>query len=194
MMNRKSSCAADQRRHRFAALEHEARRRGRRQSRLDCRPCVGHHDPPQNGLAPISFCVSSTATAWPLLNAMVSAALTRRDHVLRPLDAQADDAHGLEHRLRRLAHGKLPRISLAEIAAHAHQRQERKAAALDQRQHVDAIADPARLHQQHAARAAEIGAGDQRDAFLLGGRARSNARSGSASERSIRIECPASGT
>ena len=41
--------------------------------------------------------------------------------------------------------------------------------ALDQGQHVDAVADAARLHQQDAARAAEIGAGQQRHAFLLGG-------------------------
>ena len=43
-----------------------------------------------------------------------------------------------------------------------------KRAALYQRQHVDAVADAARLHQQHGARAAEIGAGDKRHAFLLG--------------------------
>src|SRR3954467_14945639 len=85
-----------------------------------------------------------------------------RDHVLRLLDAHADDAHGLQHRLGRLAHGKLPWIALAEIAAHADQREERKAPALDQREHVDAVADAARLHQQHGPRAAEIGAGAPR--------------------------------
>ena len=44
-----------------------------------------------------------------------------------------------------------------------------KRQASDQRQHVDAVADAARLHQQRGALAAEPGAGDQRDAFLLGG-------------------------
>ena len=39
---------------------------------------------------------------------------------------------------------ELPRVALAEVAAHAHQRQERKAPAAGQREHVDAVADPAR--------------------------------------------------
>jgi len=38
-----------------------------------------------------------------------------------------------------------------------------------QRKHIDAIADAARLHQQRRALAAERGAGDEADAFLLGG-------------------------
>src|SRR5262249_55175047 len=71
--------AADQRGHRFAALEHEARRgRGCHPSRhaafLPTHPRVLQL--PQNGFAPISLCVSSTATALPLLKAMVSAAPT----------------------------------------------------------------------------------------------------------------------
>ena len=37
------------------------------------------------------------------------------------------DAHRLQHRLGRLPHGELPWIALAEIAAHADQRQEREA-------------------------------------------------------------------
>jgi len=37
-------------------------------------------------------------------------------HFVGTLDTHADDAHRLEHRLDRLAHGKLPRIALAEIA------------------------------------------------------------------------------
>jgi hypothetical protein len=56
----------------------------------------------------------------------------------------------------------------AEIAAHAHEREEGESRALDQRQHVDAVADPARLHQQNRTRAAEIGAGAERHALLLG--------------------------
>jgi hypothetical protein len=42
-------------------------------------------------------------------------------------------------------------------------------AALDQGQHVDAIAGAARLHQQDAARAAKIGAGQQRDTLFFRG-------------------------
>jgi hypothetical protein len=45
----------------------------------------------------------------------------------------------------------------------------RKPPALDQGQHVDAVPGAARLHQQDSARAAEIGAGEQRHPFLLGG-------------------------
>ena len=44
-----------------------------------------------------------------------------------------------------------------------------KAADPGQRQHVDAVADPARLHQQDRAPAAEMRPGGERDAFLLGG-------------------------
>ncbi len=65
--------------------------------------------------------------------------------------------------------GILPRVALAEVAAHADQRQERKAPAAGQRQHVDAVADAAALHEKDAARAAEIGPGQQRHALLLGG-------------------------
>src|SRR4051794_20154370 len=69
---------------------------------------------------------------------------SRGDHVLRPLGPQTNNAHGRQYGLRCLAHGKLPRVALAEVAAHAHQCQERKARALDEREHVDAVADPAR--------------------------------------------------
>ena len=58
-----------------------------------------------------------------------------------------------------LPHRDLPRIELGPFAAHRHQRQERQAAACGQREHVHAIADAARLHQQHRAVAAEPGAG-----------------------------------
>jgi hypothetical protein len=77
--------------------------------------------------APNIFCVSNTATACPLWNTIVGAALT-----------------------------------------HAYQPQTRKATALDQREHIDAISGAAALHEQNAARAAEIGAGEQRHALLLG--------------------------
>src|SRR5437763_15332290 len=63
--------SADELGHRIAAIEHESGRGGCRQSL-----CVrrGHCHSSQNGLAPIRFCVSNTATACPLLNTMVSAA------------------------------------------------------------------------------------------------------------------------
>jgi hypothetical protein len=45
----------------------------------------------------------------------------------------------------------------------------RKPAALDQRQHIDAIAGAAALHQEDSAGAAEVGAGEHRHALLLAG-------------------------
>src|SRR5579875_2479813 len=72
--------------------------------------------------------------------------LGRRHDLLGALDAQTDDPHRPQHRFDRLAHRELPRIALAEIAAHADKGEEREAPALDQRQHVDAIADAARLY------------------------------------------------
>jgi hypothetical protein len=76
--------------------------------------------------------------------------------------------HCVQYRFDRLAHRKLPWVPLAEIAAHAQQHKHREPSALRQRQHVDAITGAARLHQQHTARAAKIGAGQQCHAFLLG--------------------------
>jgi hypothetical protein len=68
-----------------------------------------------------------------------------------------------------LPHGVLPRIARAEIASHADEGQEREAASLDQREHVEAIADAADVHQEHAARAAKVRARQQRDPLLLCG-------------------------
>ena len=97
-------------------------------------------------------------------------------------------------RLRARSHRHLPGIELAPFAAHRHQRQERKAEDLRQRQHVDAIADAARLHQQHAALAAGPGAGEQRHALFLRRQRDARASWRSRSTRSISCECPASGT
>ena len=112
--------------------------------------------------------MNSTATARPAWNTMVMAALTAAS-ASSGVSARRQYVHGLQHLLRGPAHGELPRVALAEVAAHGHQRQEREAAAAGQRQHVDAVAGAAALHQQHAAGAAEIGAGEQRHALLLGG-------------------------
>ena len=62
-----------------------------------------------------------------------------------------------------------------------------------QRQHVDAVADAADLHQQHAALAAEPGAGGERDALLLG-RQHDGGIAASAWHSSISRLWPASGT
>jgi hypothetical protein len=45
----------------------------------------------------------------------------------------------------------------------------RKPAALDQRQHIDAIAGAAALHQQDTAGPAEVGTGEHRHPLLLSG-------------------------
>src|SRR3984885_3845770 len=79
------------------------------------------------------------------------------------------DAGQFEYRRRARSHRHLPGIEFAPFAAHRHQRQERQAEDLGQRQHVDAIADAARLHQQHTALAAGPGAGQQRHALFFGG-------------------------
>src|SRR5260221_948692 len=68
-----------------------------------------------------------------------------------------------------LPHRHLPRVELAPLAAHGHDREQREAALADERQHVDAVADAAALHEQDAALSAEPGAGQQRHALLLGG-------------------------
>jgi len=100
---------------------------------------------------------------------MVSAAFTVGNHIRGMLDPHANHPHGREHRLGCLPHGELPRVSLAEIAAHADEREEGKARPFDQESMLDAVADATRLHQQHRARAAEIRAGDERNALLLRG-------------------------
>jgi hypothetical protein len=84
------------------------------------------------------------------------------------VEAMDDGAGNLQRHGDPLAHVELPRIELAPFAAHGHQHQQGQAAFLGQREHVDAVADPAALHQQHTALATEPGAGQQRHAFLLG--------------------------
>src|SRR6266851_1527317 len=70
-----------------------------------------------------------------------------------------------------LSHRYLPRVELAPLTAHRHEREQRETALCDQRQHVDAVADAAALHEEGAALPTEPGAGEERDAFLLGGEA-----------------------
>jgi len=54
------------------------------------------------------------------------------------------------------------------LAAHGDQHEQRKAAFAHHAEHVDAVADAARLHEQRAARAAQPRAGGKPDALLLG--------------------------
>jgi len=53
-------------------------------------------------------------------------------------------------RRRRLAHRHLPGIELARLAAHRHDDRQRETAGLEEPQHVDRVADAARLHEEHA--------------------------------------------
>jgi len=101
--------------------------------------------------------------------------------------------HKFEHALGARPHRHLPGIEFAPFAAHRHQRQEWKTEDLGQRQHVHAIADPARLHQQDAALAAGPGAANSAtpSSSVVSGTARIE---GAPSTRSISCECPASGT
>src|SRR5215470_4764813 len=71
----------------------------------------------------------------------------RSQGLLRRVGAQAVYTNGLQHRRDRLSHGVLPWIALAEVAPHGDERQERKSSRVDERQHVDAVADPAALHE-----------------------------------------------
>ena len=74
-----------------------------------------------------------------------------------------------EHRIDDRSHRHLPGIELLPLAAHRDEHQQRKTAGPRQREHVDAIAEAARLHQQRGALAAEPGARGQRDALLFRG-------------------------
>jgi hypothetical protein len=67
------------------------------------------------------------------------------------------------------ARPNLPRVELGQFAAHGHDGEERKAAIGEQTEHVDAVAHPARLHQQGRPVAAEPCPGHRRHAFFLGG-------------------------
>ena len=118
---------------------------------------------------PISCCDSSTAAMRSSPNTCCtarSAAPSTSSGVRHAIDFRLAQ---LEHRIDDRAHRHLPGIELLPLAAHGDQHQQRKAAGPCKRQHVDAIAEPARLHQQRGALAAEPGAGGQRHALLLGG-------------------------
>src|SRR5690348_1910969 len=78
------------------------------------------------------------------------------------------DAHRLQYARRVLAHRHLPAVELALLAAHGDEDGEREAAYLHHAEHVDDVADAARLHEEHALLAAEPRARDEPDAFLFG--------------------------
>src|SRR5579864_7167281 len=109
------------------------------------------------------------------------------------VDAIGEKASEPQHVLGDGAHRHLPRIELAELATHGDQDDAAEAAIAQKRKHIDAIADAARLHQERRALAAERGAGDQADAFLLGG-STTSAMVLSAWHSSISRLWPASGT
>src|SRR3954468_1747436 len=92
-----------------------------------------------------------------------------RRHRLRFARLAHGDADRLEHARRALAHWHLPWVELTLLAAHGDDEEERKAAYLHHAEHVDQIADTARLHQQHRLLAAEPRARREADALLLGG-------------------------
>jgi hypothetical protein len=92
-----------------------------------------------------------------------------RNDIVGMFCSQHDYPHRLQHRFHRLAHGELPGITLAELAPHRDQRQQREAASLSERQHIDAVPDARGLHQQHGPLAAEVSTRDHGDAFLFGG-------------------------
>jgi hypothetical protein len=79
------------------------------------------------------------------------------------------DPHQLEGRAGRPGHRHLPGIELRPFAAHGHQHQQRKSAVGGQAQHVDAVADAARLHQEGTLGPAQPSSGQNGDPFLLGG-------------------------
>src|ERR1700733_3395027 len=64
-----------------------------------------------------------------------------RNDIVGMFCSQHDYPHRLQHRFHRLAHGELPGITLAEFASHRDQRQQREAASLSERKHIDAVAD-----------------------------------------------------
>lgn len=84
------------------------------------------------------------------------------------LDAIDDDAHQLQRTLCRQPHGGLPRVELGVFAAHGHDGHEREATAVQQREHVHAVAHPAALHQQNGALAAKPCATDDANALFFG--------------------------
>jgi hypothetical protein len=90
-------------------------------------------------------------------------------HLGAMVDPAHRDAHQLHDARRGAAHGHLPRVELGQLAAHGHDGEEGKAAIGEQTEHVDAVADPARLHQQGRPVTAEPGPGHRRHAFFLGG-------------------------
>ena len=120
-------------------------------------------------LAPSRRCESSTATGASLRQAIFRPSVDHDDRILGMTCAKHLEPGQFEHRLRGAPHGDLPRVSFTELAAHADQQKERKPAIGDERECVDAVADPAALDHQHRALAAEPGTTANADAFLLGG-------------------------
>ncbi len=93
------------------------------------------------------------------------------------------DARQFEHGLRGGAHRHLPVIELAPFAAHGHDGEERQAEQRYQREHVDAVADAAGLHQERTALPAGPGARDQGHALLF--RRQRNAAHGVGGEHAL---------
>ena len=89
--------------------------------------------------------------------------------ILGVLGPPGEKAAQLEHLLGDRAHGHLPWIEVGKLAAHGHQDEAGESAVLQQRKHVDAVPDPARLHQQRGTFAAERRAGDEAGAFRFAG-------------------------
>ena len=110
----------------------------------------------------------STAAVRPPLKAMPIAASTAgaaRARVIHFLDDRAGQPQGFAGDL---SHWHLPRIHLAPLPAHGDEHDQRKRADFGEGKRVDAIADAAALHQQHAALAAEPGAGKNANSLFLG--------------------------
>jgi hypothetical protein len=93
--------------------------------------------------------------------------LERWRDLSRLLNPHTDEATGIENRLDRLPHRHLPGIPFPEISPHADQDQHRELAVFHQREHIDAIAHTAGLHEHYPARPAEMGPRQHGDPFLL---------------------------
>ena len=113
-------------------------------------------------LNPMRRWPSSTATGRFELNVSQRRRIDHIANVFGAIGALDDDPGMLEHRLGALAHRHLPGIELAPFAAHGHDISSGKRHSCGTRQHVDAVADAGRLHQQRAALAAEPAAGSMR--------------------------------
>ncbi len=120
-------------------------------------------------LAPIRRCAKRTAVDEPAVEGDVERGGHGLARLLVALDPVNQHVHQFERRLGLAPHRHLPRVELGPLAAHRHQHRQREPAGFRQGQHVDAIADPARLHQQRGALTAKPGAGGEADPLLLAG-------------------------